>query len=92
MSPEEEFLGQVNSWDLSERARDRWPFLRVVAPGFVDHVELGRYLRGLLASGRWLTIRAVPRADPEGPSDHVFDLYGQPASAQRPRRTNDGAS
>jgi hypothetical protein len=82
VSPGEEFLGEVNSWELSERARDRWPFLRVVAPGFVDRVELGRYLRGLLASGRWLAVRAVPRAGPEGLSVHVFDLYGQPADAR----------
>jgi len=88
--PEEEFLGEVNSWELSDRARDRWPFQRVVAPRWVDQVELNRYLGALLASGRWLTVRTVPRVGRAGRSDHVFDVYGRPARTE-PGGGPDGA-
>ena len=58
-----------------------WPITRLLARPFVERLELQRYKRQLLASGRWERIRAVPHRDGSGEvSPHVFDLYGVPAS------------
>jgi hypothetical protein len=53
--------------------------MRVLTPRYVDHLELARYLRGLVNSGRWKTVHAIPHADPRYSYLHLFDVYGQPA-------------
>jgi hypothetical protein len=73
---QEEHIGSVNVWELHQF---NWPILRVFARHSVDHLELARYLRGLLATGRWDLVRAIPVDTVDGhPSDHVFEIYGHP--------------
>ncbi len=68
-------LGQLRSGSL-------WPVMRVLAPAFVEEIELGRYMRRLLATHRWSVVGVVPHADVHHlPSKHVFDVYAQPAEA-----------
>jgi hypothetical protein len=72
----EELIGTVNVWDLR---RFCWPILRIFARRVVDDLELGRYLKDLLATGRWDEVRVVPHRNADGSlSDHVFDTYGRP--------------
>ncbi len=77
MHNQEQFIETVNLWQLHEV---RWPIMRLLSPHFVAEVELGRYMKRLLATGRWRVIRVVPHEDAGHPSDHQFDLYGQPAA------------
>ena len=72
----EEFIGVIDVWELRQL---RWPFTRLLAPHFVEERELGRYVRELLASGAWSTLRVVPRPDAKHP--HVFAIYGQRQSS-----------
>jgi hypothetical protein len=75
----EERIATVDVWMLREL---RWPIIRLFARRFVEERELGRYIRELLASGRWRAIRVVPRAGGQDSRPHVFDVYGQPAEAE----------
>jgi hypothetical protein len=73
---QEELIATV---DLHELRLFRWPLIRLFFPRFVEDLELGRYVKGLLATRRWLAIRVVPhRAGPRS-SEHVFDVYGSRA-------------
>ena len=75
--PTEHFLGTV---DVRELHQLHWPILRLLTRSFVERLELQRYKRHLLASGRWDRIRAVPHRSGSGQtSPHLFDLYGVPA-------------
>ena len=81
---QEELIGTVDVWQL--RSRIRWMIMRAFARHFVEEVELGRYMRDLLATRRWSVVRVVPHVNAQGlPSSHVFDVYGVPALNQRPR-------
>jgi hypothetical protein len=74
----EELIGTVDVSRL--RSGIRWMIMRPFAPHFVEEVELGRYLRGLLATRRWSIVRVVPQVDEQGvPSTHIFDVFGVPA-------------
>ena len=78
MQSNEEFVGTVDVWQLSSGIW--WMITRVFSPRFVQEVELGRYLRGLLATRRWSVVRVVPHTNEQGlPSTHVFDVYGVPS-------------
>jgi hypothetical protein len=71
-----EFIAHVDAAILYQL---RWPILRVLAPGYVEHVELTRYLDHLLATGDWLSVRAIPsRAEgqPTRAAPHEFEIYG----------------
>jgi hypothetical protein len=73
----EEFIGTV---DVAELHAIRWWFLQFLARRYVEEMELGRPLRGLLATRNWSVVRVVPHVDERGaPSAHVFDVYGVPA-------------
>jgi hypothetical protein len=72
--PHEEFIGTV---DIGQLRQLRWPILRCLAPRFVEACELDQYMRGLLASERWTSVRVTPRATPTGASPHVFEVYGR---------------
>jgi hypothetical protein len=74
--PNEEFIGTVDVWQLREL---RWPILRFLARPFVEECELGRYMRGLLASGRWSCVRVAPRATATSAPPHIFEVYGRSA-------------
>jgi hypothetical protein len=74
----EQHLGVVDTWDLQHF---NWPIQRLFAPHAVQHLELARAMNDLLATGRWDVVRAQPHHEPGGHlSDHLFDLYGRPAS------------
>jgi hypothetical protein len=46
-------------------------------PSFVEEIELGRYLRQLLARRENRTVTLEPHQDATGQlSTHVFDVYG----------------
>jgi hypothetical protein len=82
----EELIGTVDVSRL--RSGIRWMIMRPFAPHFVEEVELGRYLRGLLATRRWSIVRVVPHLDDLGaPSSHVFDVFGVPAPRRVPSET-----
>ena len=85
----EQFIDTVDVHLL--RSGTLWPIMRLLAPHYVEEIELGRYMRRLLATHRWSVIRVVPRAEPQmGLSKHVFDVYGQPVEAttqDRPKST-----
>jgi hypothetical protein len=69
---DEVVIGEV---PLSQvRGRVRWPLMRMMAPRFVEQVELQRYVRELLRSGRWSRVRVAPHPR----SVHVYDVYGVP--------------
>jgi hypothetical protein len=56
----------------------RWGPLRQMFPGFVEQIELGRYLRHLLANSNCKTVEIQPHVEPNGaPSQRVFDVYLQ---------------
>jgi hypothetical protein len=87
MTPTEQFIDTVDLHQL--RSGTLWPIIRVFAPHFVEEIELGRYMRRLLATHRWSVVRVVPHTEHQiGPSKHVFDVYGQPVETttqDRPR-------
>ena len=67
----------IETVDVRELHELDWPIVRLMAPSFVERLELRRYKRHLLTSGRWDRVRAVPRRDSSGGvSPHLFDLYG----------------
>ena len=84
----EHFLETVDVRDLNEL---RWPIVRLLAPAFVDRMELRRHKQRLLETGRWERIRAIPCRHSDGKvSTQVFELYGTPAvethMSERPER------
>lgn len=88
--PTEQFLETIDVRELNEL---RWPIVRLLAPSFVDRMELRRHNRRLLETGLWDRIRAVPYRHPDGKvSSQVFELYGTPAveASKRCRRRRSG--
>jgi hypothetical protein len=74
--PAEQFICTV---DVAELQSFRGALMRLLARHYMEEIELGRYLRGLLATRRWATVRVVPHTNEQGvPSTHVFDVYGVP--------------
>ena len=84
----EEFICTVDVRQL--RSGSLWPIMRVLASHFFEEIELGRYMRRLLATQSWSNVRVVPHADAGGlPSKHIVDVYGidSGANAQRLQRS-----
>jgi len=53
-----------------------WGPIRVMFPSFVEDIELGRYVRRLLAHSLNKVVAIEPHRDPSGtPSKHVFDVF-----------------
>ncbi len=70
----------IDTVDIHDLRQLRWPIMRMLAPHFVEEIELGRYVKGLLATRKWADVRVVPHRTPDGQiSRHVFDVYGEPA-------------
>ena len=66
----------VATVDLRELHSIRWGMMRQIFPRFVEDIELGRYLRTLLASSQNDAVRIVPHRGPDGqPSTHLFHVY-----------------
>lgn len=75
--PQGEFIAHVDAESLHQL---HWPILQMLAPGYVAHFELTHYLDRLLATGDWLSVRAVPYQVDGAPNDtarHGFDIYGR---------------
>ena len=54
----------------------RWGLMRQLFPRFTEEVELGRYVRNLLTSGRAVAVRIEPHRDASGrASGHQFDIF-----------------
>jgi hypothetical protein len=54
----------------------RWGPLRQLFPSFVEEIELGRFLKGLLKESACRAVQIEPHRDPSGAaSTHVFDVY-----------------
>ena len=82
-----ELIGTVDAREL--KSGIRWMITRLLSRDFAEEVELGRYMRGLLATRRWSVVRVVPHTDERGvPSTHIFDVYGVPSGvpSSSPRR------
>ncbi len=71
----EEFIGTVDVWQLKQV---RWPIVGVLATRYIDHLELTRYVRGLLSSGRRRNVHAVPHIEEQHRHERLYDLYGEP--------------
>ncbi|HLZ28115.1 MAG TPA: hypothetical protein VKV73_12425 [Chloroflexota bacterium] len=67
--------------DVRQLDSVRLGVLRLMFPAFAAEMELGRYVRHLLSSGRYGTVYFEPHRDVDGRlSQHVFDVYGSGAS------------
>ena len=67
----------IETVDICQLNRLRWPFMRLLSHEFVEQQERGRYERELLASGRWSMVRTVPHVgDGARVQPHLFDVYG----------------
>jgi hypothetical protein len=71
---QEQFIGTVDVWQLRQM---RWPIMRFLAPSFVERLELERYMRQLLLSHHWSSVRAEPHLDAAAARPHVFEVYGR---------------
>ena len=61
-----------------------WGPVRQMFPSFVEEIELGRYLKGLLVTDRCRAVEIQPHRDAEGhASAHVFDVYLLPEEVTR---------
>ena len=66
----------VETIDVRDLHSIRWGFMRTMFPRFVDDIELGRFLRTILATGHYSAVRVEPCRGSDGkPSTHVFDVY-----------------
>jgi hypothetical protein len=57
--------------DVRELNTLRWGPLRQMFPAFVEEIELGRYLKSMLATAACRTVEIQPHCA----SNHVFDVY-----------------
>ena len=68
-----ELLATVDVTNLNSL---RWGPLRQMFPGFVEEIELGRYLKQLLATSQCKTVEIQPHVGTNGrPSPRVFDVF-----------------
>lgn len=58
--------------DTRELNTVRWGPMRQMFPRFVEELELGRYLKRLLASRQSRAVEITPHAG----STHIFDVFG----------------
>jgi hypothetical protein len=67
----------ITTIDAASLSTIRWGLMRAMFPRFVEEMELGRYVRSLLSSGRAATVRIEPHRQANGLiSEHEFDIYG----------------
>jgi hypothetical protein len=67
-TPTRELIATVDSRELNTL---RWGPMRQMFPAFVEEVELGRYLKKLLASMTCCAVEIAPHAG----SSHIFDVF-----------------
>ena len=69
--------------DVRQLDTVRLGVLRLRFPAFAAEMELGRYMRRVLSSGRYAKVYLEPHRDSDGRlSQHVFDVYGSAASSR----------
>lgn len=69
----------IGTVDASELRTVRWGLMRPLFPRFIEELELGRYVRKLLSTGRWSAIRIEQHRLPDGRiSIGQFDIYEIP--------------
>ena len=53
-----------------------WGPIRQMFPAFVEEIELGRYLKKLLATAECRAVQLQPHVQTDGaPAPHVFDVF-----------------
>jgi len=71
--PQRQLLATV---DVLELHSLRWGPLRQLFPGFVEEIELGRYLKKLLRTSDNRAVAIEPHREANGQtSTHVLDVY-----------------
>lgn len=61
--------------DIRELNTVRWGPIRQLFPAFVENIELGRYLKHLLATAQCRAFQLRPHRDASGKlSTHIFDV------------------
>jgi len=72
-TPETGIVATVDVRDLSTVG---WGPLRAMFPHFAEEIELGRYLKRLLATDQTHAVRVQLHRDQDGRlSTHVYDIY-----------------
>jgi hypothetical protein len=78
--------GLLATVDVRELNTVKWGPVRAMFPNFVEEIELGRYLKTLLATDQCHAVRVQPHRDHEGRrSTHVFDVYRLDETEHTPR-------
>jgi hypothetical protein len=68
-----QLLATVDARDLNTL---RWGPLRQMFPGFAEEIELGRYLKAILAKAACRTVQIEPHRTMDGrASTHIFDVF-----------------
>jgi hypothetical protein len=80
IDPSRQLIARIDVLELAASAD--W-FLQLIAPEVIEAAVLGRYVRDLIATGRWQQIAIVPRPD-DGGAGSRLDVYGVPS---RPEQT-----
>jgi hypothetical protein len=70
--------------DVSTLSTIPWGPIRQMFPGFVQELELARYLKRILAESPCRAVEIHPHVESDGKaSGHVFDVYVQQNEANR---------
>ena len=66
----------VATVDVTQLNTVRWGPMRQLFPAFVEEIELGRYLRRLLANAECRAVQIEAHRNADGrPMPHVFDVF-----------------
>jgi len=66
----------VATVDVAQLNTLGWGPMRQLFPSFVEEIELGRYLKRLLANAGCQTVQLEPHRGPNGTAvPHLFDVY-----------------
>ena len=77
-SPSRRLLATVDTRDLNTL---RWGPMRQLFPAFVEEIELGRFLKKLLATMQCCAVEIAPHRG----SNHVFDVFEVSETAAKRR-------
>jgi hypothetical protein len=68
--------GLLTTVDVRDLNTLRWGPMRAMFPHFAEEIELGRYLKKLLATDQCHAVRVQLHRDHDGrQSTHVYDIY-----------------
>ena len=77
--------GLLATVDVRELNTVKWAPIRAMFPSFVEEIELGRYLKTLLAADACQAVRVQLHRDERRQSTHVFDVYRMDETEHPPR-------